>query len=79
MDTVIYQRDGATPHCSNASLEYFHRCLPGDRLISLRTGMEWTTLGLHILYTYHLCIIFCGDTKKTGSMLTTPSYWCAQK
>jgi len=34
MDIVIYQQDGAASYCSNASLEYFNRYFPGDRLIS---------------------------------------------
>jgi len=38
---VIYQQDGATPHCSNASLEYFHRYFLGDRLISHCTHYPW--------------------------------------
>ena len=37
MNTVIYQQDGAIPHCSNVSLEYLRRYFPGDRLISRRT------------------------------------------
>jgi len=41
MDTVIYQQDGAPPRCSNASLEYLHRYLLGDRLISRRTDHPW--------------------------------------
>ena len=28
MNTVIYQQDGATPHCSNISLEYLRRYFP---------------------------------------------------
>jgi len=36
MDTVIYQQDGATSYCSNASLEYLHGYFPGDKLISRR-------------------------------------------
>jgi len=41
MDTVIYHQDGATPHCSSASLEYFHRYFPGVRLISRRMDHPW--------------------------------------
>ena len=41
MNTVIYQQDGATPHCSNVSLEYLRRYFPGDRLISRRTDNPW--------------------------------------
>ena len=37
MNTVIYQQDGAIPHCSNVSLEYLRRYFPGNRLISRRT------------------------------------------
>ncbi|KAK8372042.1 hypothetical protein O3P69_011893 [Scylla paramamosain] len=36
MDTVIYQQGGATPNCSDASLEHLHRYFPEDRLISRR-------------------------------------------
>ena len=28
MNTVIYQQDGATPHCSNVSLEFLQRYFP---------------------------------------------------
>jgi len=41
MDTVIYQQDGATPHCSNASLEYLYRYFPEDMLISRRMDYPW--------------------------------------
>lgn len=41
MNTVIYQQDGAPPHCSNISLEFLRRHFPGDRLISRRTDFPW--------------------------------------
>ena len=41
MNTVIYQQDGAPPHCSNRSLEFLRRYFPGDRLISRRTDFPW--------------------------------------
>lgn len=41
MDTVIFQQDGAPPHCSNRTLEYPRRYFPGDRLISRRTDFPW--------------------------------------
>ena len=34
MNSVIYQQDGAPPHCSDRSLKYLRRYFPGDRLIS---------------------------------------------
>lgn len=34
MNTVVFQQDGAPPHCSNRTLEYLRRYFPGDRLIS---------------------------------------------
>jgi len=41
MNTVIYQQDGTTPHCSNVSLEFLQWYFPGDRLISRRTDNPW--------------------------------------
>ena len=41
MNTDIYQQDGATPHCSNVSLEFLQRYFPGDRLISRCTDNAW--------------------------------------
>ena len=38
---MIYQQDGATPHCSNVSLESLHRYFPEDRLISRRADNTW--------------------------------------
>jgi len=58
MDTVIYQQDAATLHCSHASLEQLI-------VTSLETGSSaivQSTLSLHILPPYTFCIIFCGDT-----------------
>ena len=41
MNNVIYQQDGAPPHCSNVSLDFFTEYFPGDRLISRRTNNPW--------------------------------------
>ena len=43
VNSVIYQQDGAPPHCSDRSLEYLRRYFPGDtrRLISRRTDFPW--------------------------------------
>ena len=41
MNSVIYQQDGAPPHCSDRSLEYLRRYFPSDRLISRRTDFPW--------------------------------------
>ena len=41
LNSVIYQQDGAPPHCSDRSLEYLRRYFPGDRLISRRTDFPW--------------------------------------
>ena len=48
MNTVIYQQDGATPHCSNVSLEYLRRYFPKDRLISRRTDKPWPAHSLDL-------------------------------
>ncbi|KAK8384451.1 hypothetical protein O3P69_009331 [Scylla paramamosain] len=40
-DIMIYQQDEATPHCSDASLEYLHRYFPEDRLIARHTDHPW--------------------------------------
>jgi len=58
LDTVIYQQDRATLHCSNASFEYIHLTY----LYTDSTPVVQTTLGRHILQFYSLRIIFCGDT-----------------
>jgi len=42
MDSVFCQQDGATPHCSNASLEYLNSYFPGDRLTSRHTEHLWS-------------------------------------
>ena len=34
MDTMVFQQNGAPPHCSNRTLEYLRHCFPGDKLIS---------------------------------------------
>ena len=41
MNSVIYQQDGAPPHCSDRSLEYLRQYFPGDTLISRRTDFPW--------------------------------------
>jgi len=41
MDTVTYQQDGASPHCSSASLEYLRRFFLGEEPISRRTDHPW--------------------------------------
>jgi hypothetical protein len=41
MNTVVFQQDGAPPHCSNRTLEYLGQHFPGDRLISRRTDNPW--------------------------------------
>ena len=41
MNSVIYQQDGAPPHCSDRSLKYLCQYFPGDRLISRRTDFPW--------------------------------------
>ena len=41
MNTVVFQQDGAPPHCSNRTLEYLRQYFPGDRLISRRTDNPW--------------------------------------
>ena len=38
MNAVIYQEDGATPHCSDRSLEFLGWYFLGDRLISRCTN-----------------------------------------
>ena len=40
MNNVIYQQDGAPPHCPNVSLDFLNKYVPGDRLISRRTNYE---------------------------------------
>ena len=41
MNNVIYQQDGAPPHCSNVSLDFLNEYFPGDRFISRRTNNPW--------------------------------------
>ena len=41
VNTVIFQHDGATPHCSNITLEYLRHHFPEDTLISRRTCVLW--------------------------------------
>ena len=36
LNTVVFQQDGAPPHCSNRTLEYLRQGVSGDRLISRR-------------------------------------------
>lgn len=39
--TVVFQQDGAPPHCSNITLGYLRQHFPGDRLLSRRTDNPW--------------------------------------
>jgi len=58
MITMVYQQYGV----ATALLQCFHLNIS---ITSLETGslpVLWTTRGLHILKTYLLRIIFCGDT-----------------
>ena len=57
MDTVVFQQDGAPPHCSEQSLAFLRQYFPGDRLISRRTANPWP------LYSPDRTI-FCGDLKE---------------
>ena len=41
MNTVVFQQDGAVPHCPNRTLEYLRQYFPGDRLILHRTDNLW--------------------------------------
>ena len=41
MNTVVFQQDGAPPHCSNRTLEYLRQYFPGDKLISHRIDNPW--------------------------------------
>ena len=55
MNTVIYQQDGAPPHCSGRSLEFLCRYFPGDRLISRCTDFPWPPYSLELNpYDYFL-------------------------
>ena len=49
MNNVIYQQDGAPPHCSNVSLDFLNEYFPGDRLISRRTNNPWPACCAHVL------------------------------
>ena len=41
LNTVVFQQDGAPPHCSNYTLEYLKQYFSGDRLDSRRTDNPW--------------------------------------
>ena len=41
LDTVVFQQDGAPPHCSDRTLQYLRQYFLGDRLISRRTDNPW--------------------------------------
>ena len=41
MNTVLFQQDGAPPHCSEQSIAYLRQYFPGDRLISRRMANPW--------------------------------------
>ena len=43
MNTIVFQQDGAPPHCSNRTLEYLRQYFPGEKLISRRTDNPWPT------------------------------------
>jgi len=62
MGAVIYQQVRATPHCSNASLEYLHCYFLGNKLISVLR----TTLGLHILQTCPYGLFSVGIPTRQG-------------
>jgi len=64
MDTMIYQQDGKTPHCSNASVEFLHCYFLGERLTSRHTDYPWS-FGLHILQT-PLGLLLVGAPKRQG-------------
>ena len=49
MNTVVFQQDGAPPHCSNRTLEYF----PEDRLISRWTDSPWPPYSTDHNPSYH--------------------------
>ena len=66
MDTVIFQQDGAPPHCSNRTLEYLHRYCPGNRLISRHTDFPWPPYSPDL----DLQISSFGGTLREESMLT---------
>ena len=38
MDIMVFQQDGAPPHCLNKALEYLRQYFPGDKLISSQTN-----------------------------------------
>ena len=48
MNNVIYQQDGAPPHCSNVSLDFLNEYFPEDRLISRRTNNPWPAYSLDL-------------------------------
>ena len=66
INTVVFQQDGAPPHCSNRTLEFLRQYFPGDRLISRRTDNPWTPYSPDL----NPLTIFCGGTWKTEFMKT---------
>ena len=41
LDTVVFQQDGAPPHCLDRTLQYLCQYLLGDHLILRRTDNPW--------------------------------------
>ena len=41
LDTIVFQQDGAPPHCLDRTLQYLRQCFLGDRLILRRTDNPW--------------------------------------
>ena len=41
INTVVFQQDGAPPHCSNRTLQCLWQYFPGDRLISRCSDNRW--------------------------------------
>jgi len=64
MDTVTYQEDGATPHRSNASLEYLHHYFSGQsHLLSYGPSSACTiSRPIHFIFCEDIHFIFCEDT-----------------
>ena len=46
IQTAVFQRDGAPPHCSNITLEYLRQHFLSDRLLSRRIDNSW--------FSYHI-------------------------
>lgn len=48
MNTVVFQQDGAPPHCSDRTLQYLRKYFPGDQLISRMTDNPWPPYSLDL-------------------------------